>query len=325
MIDISKWIFVQPDQGVILGGNSVDIGFTIHVKEGALDTDNVPPLLLAIRTDDSRFDQFFCLSCEIRPSLYGLSLWQLQNIKFSVIRPREDVPPLLLPNEEPDTIIRSKKDGRVKDVRKSEVSRASDDSASIEERLQAWMKMYPTLAKPLPLPKEIWWLLCYIKDRAISVDSDFSFSRYLSSRSSVADDSSLLRYTHTLLEALETGIEISEDVSSEAALTVLSQWGMKLPAPLVPRDFLASTAGDDTHSLCRAIILSLPMISRNIFLTIISLMRDLISKDTEGIQCDPQLFLEPMEVAAAEWTARFMLRDTPSKEGRDFVLHFLRC
>ncbi|EZG44742.1 hypothetical protein GNI_144240 [Gregarina niphandrodes] len=81
-----------------------------------------------------------------------------------------------------------------------------------------------------------------------------------------------------ITDCIERNQQIPCSCSIEAALRVLEKWLLTMPLPLVPNESLVAsqTEEDKLHILCRAVLLNLPSLARNILMTMLAIMRELL-------------------------------------------------
>ncbi|PHJ25939.1 hypothetical protein CSUI_000207 [Cystoisospora suis] len=145
---------------------------------------------------------------------------------------------------------------------------------------------------------------------------------------------------------VESGVVVPNNVSVDAALMVLAKWGNSVV--IVPSEFTVREVGDDDlHMLCRAMLLSLPTSQRNIFLSVVSLLRLLLEAAISsfpplcvchasgGTGCDgEEIDLEDDEArkelkslllhATIAWLGRWLMPQTPPQVTGLVLEHFLR-
>eukprot|EP01053_Blabericola_migrator_P001167 Blabericola_migrator_1__1166@NODE_12_length_24658_cov_176_683258_g9_i0_p1_GENE_NODE_12_length_24658_cov_176_683258_g9_i0NODE_12_length_24658_cov_176_683258_g9_i0_p1_ORF_typecomplete_len1077_score215_26RhoGAP/PF00620_27/0_0016_NODE_12_length_24658_cov_176_683258_g9_i048728102 len=297
---LTKWMLVEPLEGVVLHGKEVEVQVTILIQEGFLEQlELVEPITLVVRVDDCSRDFFLGLEIpKISVSLDGLTPGQLMELGSVPLKPRVDEElsqPLSADRQR--TYIASPATARVR--RRSFLTPPPAAKTSQQ-------------SGTLPMPKEVWHLLSFVHQRIIyDLDSSNAMlpASWLNPKSPVAEDSvgdawfclplflqrasrgwetTAPRVRQDMLvvrNCVETHEQIPPSVSIEAALRALERWVMSLPVPLVPREYITEITQDEeqsdsqeghVHFVCRAVLLSLPMVARNILLSLTALIRELL-------------------------------------------------
>lgn len=93
---------------------------------------------------------------------------------------------------------------------------------------------------------------------------------------------SLKRDVAFLRACLERGVAVPEGVSLCAAMALLEEWGST--CCFFPSEFAVQDVQTDTlHLLCRAILLSLPSVHRNVFMSLVSCLNELLQAATRPL------------------------------------------
>eukprot|EP01070_Trichotokara_eunicae_P000865 Trichotokara_eunicae@DN129_c0_g1_i1.p1 len=166
--------------------------------------------------------------------------------------------------------------------------------------------------------------MCFVYEKINASNEVFDLTEFLTSSAIQTDklDHEKLQGVAKVLACIETGNTIPSEISVEVVLRVIEKWATALPVPLVPREFVTDIEGDDSHMLCRAALLSLPIFSRNVFACMMALMRFVyIHSLPEGVEPDDP-YVQPLKLALVEWLSRIVTRDTPPREAHLFLEHY---
>eukprot|EP01071_Lankesteria_metandrocarpae_P002161 Lankesteria_metandrocarpae@DN2124_c0_g1_i1.p1 len=350
-VDLTRWVHVSPSEGVVLPGKEVSVSIRVECREAVTLPQKVPGMLLAVRLDDCDCDGFFCLSTTIVPTFYGQSLRNLHTLRYKPLTPNRGRKTGVLEGEE--NLVPDDAEAATFVMGQNE----ADDSMELPLPKEVWWLLsYIYSNAPKQMMTSIRDTVLGGGDSAApfdgieatqaAINTTTKISKLLSSGGGGVDmfeDSpsfSLLalmrdivvfdclpndeqRSMRLVRQCLEVGATIPTTTPIAAALRVLEKWGHSLPVPLVPNEFLSGLtdeSDDNNHLMCRAAALALPIISRNCFVCIVSLMRYIISV---SVHIENPTKIPALEKAVAVWLSHFLLRDSDVGEAAKFVGHFL--
>ncbi|KAH0486488.1 MAG: hypothetical protein KVP17_003220 [Porospora cf. gigantea B] len=325
-LDLGSYTTFDPPEGVILGGQSLTIDVEIKVKRFVDPREQVRPVLAVIETPKNE------MVVELRPSRLVPSLLGHSISSLTKLAPEESIK-----NDQKGMVV------------------LSCPRHSI-----------------LPLPKEIWWIVRHAHNQLlaeldalqmgeeIKPEMWFNLSDFLESATTPlsACTEQLQREVLTAQRCVERGFAMSKSVSVAATLRLLEEWCRNMPNALVPRDFVTEIHSnnpnreDFSHLLCRAVLLSLPQSTRNILISLVALLREILDHSwrkncarlsaylharniSDVAELDPEDPITEalddvdeesrwmMQSALIEWACRFLFRSTPTRLCHLFLFHFL--
>mmetsp|Transcript_7508 Transcript_7508/g.21550 ORF Transcript_7508/g.21550 Transcript_7508/m.21550 type:complete len:866 (-) Transcript_7508:346-2943(-) len=331
---LQRWIHAIPAEGVVMGNSRLNVTLTVCIGEG-ISKPKEGETTLVFRMLDSGRDYYLPVSAAILPSIYGLGVPDLLELKAHPISSAEGAT-----SSHPDL------------TQLGDLTAADAPAGTLHESRKA------KGGSPHPMPKELWWLMSFVYEtiRRRQLDGEmsgsahpsFDLSDFLMGATNTASDPVCDR----LADEMER-IRIATDegralgsldppVTVAATLKVIERWGFSLPSPLVSREFVTDLDDGGSHLVCRAALLSLPTPQRNSFISILSLMKWLVDLPPSRIQ-ETSLMPDseqeqgghndglskgseigrPFVAALVEWLARFLMWDSPAYLSHPFLLHYI--
>ncbi|XP_018769716.1 inositol polyphosphate 5-phosphatase OCRL isoform X1 [Serinus canaria] len=235
------WLRAEPCEGYLEPDESTEISLDVYVSKDSVTLlnsgeDKIEDILV-LHLDRGK-DYFLTISGTYLPSCFGTSLEALCRMK----QPMREVPVTKLIDLEEDSFLEKEK---------SILHMGSLDSEEASE-------------VPLQVPKEIWLLVDHLFKHALHQEDLFQTP-------------GMQEELEQIIDCLDTSIPETIPGSNHSVAEALLIFLEALPEPVICYElYQRCLEGSHSSRLCRQVILQLPSCHRNVFLYLMSFLRELL-------------------------------------------------